>query len=394
MCDRRSRSRESELRVAYICADPGIPVFGSKGASVHVQEILRALQGHGALVDLFAARCEGTPPRPLQNLRCHTLPLSAERDPAARERDALAANDTLLEMLHNIGPFDVVYERYSLWSFAGMEYASGAGIPGLLEVNAPLIEEQAAHRVLVDRQMAEKVAARTFAAATAALAVSSEVAESVSRFTQGQRVHVLPNGVDPDRCAPHVPPRLASLPGVCTLGFVGSLKPWHGIDVLLDAFDRIHRAMPRSRLLVVGDGPERSTLEKFAGRLGLSESVILTGAVPPDEVPGLLTSMDVAAAPYPGHGFYFSPLKIFEYMAAGLPTVASRVGQVAEIIEDDVTGILCTPGNPDALAESVIDLFGNKEKRRRLGASARHHVCAAHTWDAVAARILAIGGHA
>lgn len=383
------------MRLAYICADPGIPVFGSKGASVHVQEVVRALQRRGTSVELFAARAADDPSRQLQDVRCHALPLATEGDSASREREAVAANDRLTAMLHEAGPFDVVYERFSLWSFGGMEYARGEHIPGLLEVNAPLIEEQADHRVLVDRPMAEHIAARAFAAASAALAVSSEVAEYAARFTPRDRVHVVPNGVDPERCAPHIPPRLPAPPGVCTLGFAGSLKPWHGVDVLLDAFEQIHRVVPQSRLLVVGDGPERSTVEKSVRRLGLSDSIISTGAVSPDQVPGLLTSMDVAAAPYPRRrDFYFSPLKIFEYMAAGLPTVASRIGQVTEIIEHEVTGMLCPPGDPDALAQGVIDLFTNAAKRRRLGASARRRVCAAHTWDSVASRILEIAASA
>jgi glycosyltransferase involved in cell wall biosynthesis len=383
------------VRLAYICADPGVPVFGSKGASVHVQEVVRALQRRGVSVELFAACPDCHSSRQLEEVRCHALPLPSENSPAARERAAVAANYRLNEMLHDTAPFDVVYERYSLWSFAGMEYARGESIPGLLEVNAPLIEEQAAHRILVDRPMAENVAARAFGAATAALAVSREVAEYVTRFTDDSRVHVLPNGVDPGRCAPHIPPRLPASPGVCTLGFAGSLKPWHGIDVLLDAFGQIHRVVPQSRLLLVGDGPARSIAETSARRFGLSDSVILTGAVSPEEVPGLLTSMDVAAAPYPDNpDFYFSPLKIFEYMAAGIPTVASRIGQVTEIIEHEVTGILCPPGNPDALARSVIDLFINGAKRRRLGRSARRYVCAVHTWDSVVARILEIASSA
>lgn len=379
------------MRVAYICADPGIPVFGRKGASVHVQEVLRALKRRGASVDLLAARYDDAPPPGLQDVRCHTLPRPAHDDPGARERQAIAGNDDLIEILRATGPFDFVYERYSLWSFAGMEHARAAGIPGLLEVNAPLIEEQAAHRVLVDRPMAERSASRALSAATAVLTVSKEVAAYVARFTDGNRLHVVPNGVDPERCTPQVPPRLPAVPGVCTLGFVGSLKPWHGIDALLNAFDQIHRLEPQSRLLVVGDGPERSNLEMSVRRLGLSDSVTLTGAVAHDQVPGLLTSMDVATAPYPDRDdFYFSPLKIFEYMAAGLPTVASSIGQVTDIIEHDVTGILCPPGNPDALARSVADLFTDAAKRRRLGAAARSRVCETSTWDSVAERILKI----
>src|SRR6266487_4285673 len=104
------------MRIAYITADPGVPVFGRKGCSLH----------------------------------------------AALESE---------------GPFSFVYERYSLWSFAGMEFARATGTPGLLELNAPLIEEQTEHRGLIDLPSAQRVAERALSAATALVAVSDEVAE-------------------------------------------------------------------------------------------------------------------------------------------------------------------------------------------------------------------------
>src|SRR5262249_53202779 len=83
-------------------------------------------------------------------------------------------------------------------------------------------------------------------------------------------------------------------------------------------------------LLIVGDGPERPRLEADLCARGLRELTQFTGSVDSDEVPGLLASMEVAVAPYPKlASFYFSPLKVYEYMAAGLPIVASRIGQLA-----------------------------------------------------------------
>lgn len=383
------------MRLAYVCADAGVPVFGSKGASVHVQEVIRALQRRGVTVELFAARTGKSRPGALERLTCHRLPRSSSRDPIQKERDAVSANGPLADVLRGAGPFDVVYERHALWSFAAMEHARADGIPGLLEVNAPLVDEQAVHRALFDRRLAEACAARAYGVAAATLAVSREVAHHVSQVAGQVRVHVVPNGVDPQRCAPWVAPRLPAPAGVRTLGFVGSLKPWHGIDVLLDAFDAVHTRMPQSRLLIVGDGPERARIERRLSEAGLRGSIVLTGAVRPDDVPGLLTSMDVAVAPYhEQRGFYFSPLKIFEYMATGLPTVASRIGQIADILEDDATGVLCPPGDSGALADSVVALFADAEKRRRIGAAARDRACRRHTWDAVAARILAIADDA
>src|SRR5262249_42054172 len=144
------------MRIAYICADPGVPVFGRKGCSVHLQEILRAFQECGARVELFATRLGGDPPPDLRAVPVHPLPAVPKGELAARERAALALNADLDAALRRgtrasgSGRFDLVYERYSLWGQAGMEYAAGVGVPGLLEVNAPLLEEQAEHRGLVD----------------------------------------------------------------------------------------------------------------------------------------------------------------------------------------------------------------------------------------------------
>src|SRR3989441_4571020 len=142
--NRRARGR-GLMRIAYVCADPGVPVFGRKGCSVHVQEMLRALQGHGASVDLFAARVDEAPPSGLESLQIHHLTPVGDGDPASHAAAIAALNDQLAALLDRAGPYDVVYERYSLWSFAGMEHAAAAGVPGLLEVNAPLIERSEEH---------------------------------------------------------------------------------------------------------------------------------------------------------------------------------------------------------------------------------------------------------
>lgn len=379
------------MRVAYVCADPGVPVFGSKGASIHVQEVLRALGRRGARLDLFATRLGGAAPPGLEQVSHHDLPAPAG-DGAARERAALAANDALRAALEREGPFDLVYERHALWSFAAMEHARDAGVPGLLEVNAPLVEEQAAHRVLVDPAGAELAASRAFRAAAALLAVSGTLAAWLEARPEARgRVHVVPNGVDPDRFRPGLPPARPAPPGTFTVGFVGTLKPWHGVPVLAEAFARLHRAHPDTRLLVVGEGPERGRLESLARDLG--RGVELTGPVPAGEVPGLLASMDAAVAPYPPlQDFYFSPLKMYEYMASGLPVVASRVGQVAEVLEHGVTALLCEPSDAREMTAAIERLRAEPALRARLGAAARAKVLGAHTWDHVARRALAIAG--
>jgi glycosyltransferase involved in cell wall biosynthesis len=295
------------MRIAYICMDQGIPVFGCKGCSIHVQEVVRAMIGQGIAVDLFTPRFEGSPPEDLKTVRVHRLPRADDKRPAAREKAAFAANLDLRQALERDGPFDLVYERYSLWSYAGMDYAQAAMIPGVLEVNAPLIDEQAQYRVLLDRACAEWVAHRVFGNASALIAVSREVAAYLLEFPEAEhRVRVIPNGVNPDRFPPDLAPTLPREPDCFTIGFVGSLKRWHGLSTLTEAFRRLQADDPRARLLIVGDGPERSGIEEQLIAADLRHRVRLTGSVDPSDVPGLIASMDVAVAPYPAmRHFYF-----------------------------------------------------------------------------------------
>lgn len=382
------------MRVAYVCADPGVPVFGRKGSSIHVQEIVRTLRDQADRVDMFATRTGGEPPPDLADVIVHQLPSLPKGNIEQRERAALAANRDLAATLTARGPFDLVYERYSLWSFAGMEYARQVEVPGVLEVNAPLIEEQARHRGLADYASAEQVAHRAFAAATTLVAVSQEVARYLERYPSAQgRAHVVPNGVNPERFPLGLQPSRPAKPGIFTVGFVGTLKPWHGLPVLVEAFNLLHKQDGNTRLLIVGDGPERGDLEHMLQSYRLASVVELTGAVDSSEVPGLLASMDVAVAPYPaGQDFYFSPLKVYEYMAAGRPVVASRVGQLESLIQDEVNGLLCPPGDSHALAEALVRLRGDAGLRAHLGRAARECVLRDHTWDSVVRRILKLAG--
>lgn len=383
------------MRIAYVCADAGIPVFGCKGASVHVQEVLRALVKKGASVVLFASRFGGNPPPDLRSVQLCSLPAIPGKDAQLRARVALESNQQLAEALQQRGPFDLVYERYSLWSYAALEYASRQGWKTVLEVNAPLIEEQRNYRQMVAEEKASQVLRRLMVSAAVIIAVSPGVKAYLNDFfPSAENIHVIANGVDSQRFTPAVRQSLSSVPqDAVVIGFLGTLKPWHGVDTLIAAFAQLHSQRPHTRLLIVGDGPEKARLSEQVADTRLLADVIFTGRVEPAGVPQWLALMDIAVAPYPElAGFYFSPLKIYEYMASGLPVVASRVGHLAEVISHDETGLLVAPDKPAELARTLQQLVDDPAWRKRLGEAASQHVLHCHSWLAVVDEILRLVG--
>ena len=285
------------MRIAYVCADTGVPVFGSNGSSSHVRAVLRAMATHGAAIDLFASRLDGPPPPDLAAIRVRKLPRASRRLPQAeRERRAVAANAELARGLAENGPYDLVYERHSLWSAAGMAAARVQGVPGLLEVNAPLLEETARFRTLVDHEAAARQVRRAFADASALLAVSSGVARYLEAFGEAAgKVHIVPNGVDPERFVPARRQRAAGDP--LTIGFLGSLRPWHGVDALIEATALLVHRGHDVRLVVIGKGPEQAALAALGERLGIARRITWTGAVPETAVADELGRLDLAVAP-------------------------------------------------------------------------------------------------
>lgn len=376
------------MRIAYVCSDPGVPVFGTKGCSVHAQGVLGAFARAGARVELFAARLGGDPTPDLQGVIAHEHGVPATKDPATRETALLATNALVVSQLLDRGPFDLVYERHALFGWAGMQAARELGVPGVLEVNAPLVSEQAAHRVLLNRFAAEAGVRRAFAAASAIAAVSAPLRGWLEQHAEAHgKVHVVPNGVDPRR----FPRRPSPAERPFTVAFVGTLKPWHGLSTLASAFARLRESVPDARLLVIGDGPGREGLEADLEVFGVAAAARLTGAVEPADVGVLLAGADVTVAPYPPSGdHYFSPLKAVEGMATGLPLVASRIGELPELVRDGHTGVLCAPGDPADLAGALVALARDPGRRARIGAAGRHWVLRERTWERVAEKILGL----
>ncbi|MFP5316104.1 MAG: glycosyltransferase family 4 protein [Actinomycetes bacterium] len=368
-------------RLAYLCIDPGVPVFGTKGASVHVQEIIRSWRNRGVEVKVYCTRAGTVVPTDLEDLPVVVVPVTGKD--AEREASQASVAAELAQRVIEDGA-DAVYERYSLFSDALARVTAGLRVPGFLEVNAPLIDEQRTHRTLHDEAAAGRTLRVQVAAAARTVCVSDPVAGWVRERVDGRhhdRIRTVANGVNVRRIRPS-----AEAPGKPVVAFVGTLKPWHGVDTLIEAQASGSRGWS---LRIVGDGPQGPRLRALAAEV--EADVEFTGSVPPESVPALLAGCSIAAAPYPdtkdAGDQYFSPLKIYEYCAAGLPVVASRVGQVPHIIDDGVTGLLVEPSDPFALAEAIDGLAAAPLARAAMSAAARRAATQRHSWDTVLNRI-------
>ena len=403
------------MKILYLCPDLGVPVLGRKGASVHVRELVAAFTRAGHNVVLAAQALNKSPwekPAELEGALLHVGTPSHITNAAValREFNALLGAENSLpgevrRILYNreltedlkrrfdSDPPDFIYERASLYGTAGVVVARELNVPILLELNAPLAVEQASYRRTGLGELAAQAERWTLARADAVLVVSAALRDHVVGLgVEAGRVHVCPNGVDPKLFQPGCPePALRArlgLNGGPVLGFLGGLRPWHGVEVLPELVERLVKRHGNLQLLVVGEGQLRPRLEQIFGKMNLRDRVIFAGALAHEDVAAAIRLFDVALAPYPplDHSFYFSPLKLFEYMACGVAVAVPDVGQISEIVQHGKTGLLYPAGDIDALTGACDRLLGDPALRRTLGDAAAKSIHTHFTWERNASR--------
>ncbi len=280
---------------------------------------------------------------------------------------------------------DLVYKRHARYDVGPLIAARQAGIPRVLEVNAVYSERP--YRDF-EPQALQPLAARLERAAlrnaTTVIAVSSPMAAQVARLS-GREAVVVPNGADPELFDPAtVTPAQGPWSGAELLvGWSGGLRAWHGLDLLLDA---IASLPPHVRLLIVGDGPARATVEARAAALGIGGRVFITGLVPRSEMPSYVAAMDIGVVADERTGVA-SPMKLLEYMAMGKAVVAPDLPNIRDILSHERTGLLFLPGDADALGKAIARL-ADAASRQQLGGAARALVVGERNWRAIAAQVV------
>jgi len=266
--------------------------------------------------------------------------------------------------------FDVVHSN-SLWGHLDCALAGRmANRPVVLELH-DLVRPGLGRRV-------QRAAVRL---ASSTIAVSRAVGDSVGG--RSRKLHVVPQGVDPERFRPGRPDvswraRLSSKPDEPIIGVVGRIDPEKGIRTVLEAMTMLDGRAARSHLAVVGapardDGSYESQLRAEAAD-ALGDRCRFVGPV--DEVPAVLRSLDVLVNASASEPF---GLSVLEAQACGVPVIGTASGGIPEFVTDGETGLLVAPGRPEALAAGLNRLFGTSGLRNDLAEQARKVVVARHT---------------
>jgi len=285
-----------------------------------------------------------------------------------------------------------VYERYALGHHGVHRLCVKYKIPHILEVNALLAREAQRQNRLYPwtAQWIMRREQNFFSHVGTILVVSEQLKLDIG--PENPNIMVNPNGVDTRLFDPHLHleniKKKYGIQGKQVVGWIGSFGPERGIKSLLNIAAAALKRMPAVCFMLVGDGPLRSWIEMEISRLGMEENFILTGAVSREKVPHYIAAMDVALAPYPpGGATYFSPLKVFEYMAMARPVVATDRGQCVELLKNGA-GVVLPPGAPEAWALTLKDLLNNPEMCSSMGNRARQRVLAHYTWNDNVRRIV------
>ena len=290
---------------------------------------------------------------------------------------------------------DFIYERHALHCRVGLDVAREFGIPLLLEVNSPMVAEMRRLKKLCLPRRAAATEREVLAGADAVLAVTRVLGDMLVECGAGpDRVHVVGNGAVPERydasaaaAASLVREHWQLPPGAFALGFVGYMRPWHRLELVLDAMGR--PGLEDLAFILLGQGPALATLVAMAQERGLADRVRAIGAVVPELLPAHVMACDGALIPAINE--YASPLKLFDSLAAGIPTLAPDQPNLRENVRDGDNGVLFEPGSAADLAARLAELASDRDRARRIGANGRQSLIEQRwTWAGNAERVAAV----
>ncbi len=383
------------VSMAYLRSTPsaGTP---AGGAATHINGFVNAAVELGAKITFISNdRIAGLDEQKLALKIIHPETVGISRAAFDLHNNLIFSAGALREIEES--PVDLIYQRYGRFTSAGVEASLRTGIPLFLEYNGSEVWIGKHWDISGMIPLLERFERLNLAVAARIFVVSAVERRNLLRCgIPDEKIVVNPNGVDPEEFQPGIGGaavrcELGVAEHETLAGFVGTFGPWHGVLTLAEAIT----LLPDDsgvRFMLVGAGRLRDEVERIIRHAGKEQQVVFAGHVDHERVPVLLDACDILLSPHvpleDGSEFFGSPTKLFEYMAMGKGIIASRLGQIADVLVDEETALLVEPGNARQLSEAILRLKRARGLRERMGAEARRIVIAQHTWSHNAQRVL------
>ena len=375
------------MRILYSAIDQAVPA--PHGGSVHVRAVAEGLAAIGHDVHVFVSPGAGG------ILPAGRATWSALPPPLGDRRLRLFRARRLSTYARAIKP-DVVIERYYNFGGEGILAARGTGALAVLEVNAPAVDRPGSTKARLDRLLLVEPMRRwrEWQCNHAQLIVAPSP-RMIPAHVAADRILLTEWGADTDRFKPRgegpAPAPFPRTDADTVAVFAGAFRAWHGAIHLVEAIRRLRlRGRSDIKAVLIGAGPELARVRLAAEGL---EGVTFTGALPHETLPSFLSAADVGVAPFDvskhpslDYDFHWSPLKIFEYMASGLPVVAPRIERLTQMVADAREGVFYDAADVDGLA-LALERLANPALRATLGRAARERAVNEYSWDAHCRRL-------
>jgi glycosyltransferase involved in cell wall biosynthesis len=366
------------------------------GQAVHVREMIGALRalGHEVLECALVHKADGDGNGVVSEAAAgfwEKLSMPRVATECAEILYSRQGRSRILRAARAFKP-DFLYERHALHCRSALDASKRSGVPLLLEVNSPLCDEMQALALLNFPRLARETERAVLSGADRVLPVSDVLARRLCELgATADRVRVIRNGADPshrehaDTDGRALRERLGMTNGQLVLGFVGYMRDWHRLELVLEAMARVGR--PEVHLVLAGAGPAMPGLMQRVETLGLGDRVHALGAVKASDVPGVCASFDAAVVPAINE--YASPLKMFDSLSAGVATVASDQENIRELLTDRKTGILFVPGDVQSLSDALSEFVDDRERLAAIGRAGRDALVENDwTWEGSATRVI------